>query len=97
MFSRLVTERRLTPRRNGSGTAYGRLALAAAVRVIARVHDGTADGGTYAHVTGFTRFAYADDFVFQIAHLTDGRLAGNEHVSHFAAGHFPVSYTHLRG
>lgn len=88
MLSGLVTERGLTPRRYGAGTADRRFSLAAAMRVIARVHDDAADGRADSHMTGFPCLSDADDLMFEISDLTDRRFARRENVSHLAAGHF---------
>ena len=51
------------------------LALAAAVRVIARVHDCAAYRGFDTHVARLARFTEADDLVFDVADLADRRPA----------------------
>ena len=49
----------------------GALALAAAVGVVIRVHDGTADGGTPAHVALATGLTDVDVGVVDVADLAD--------------------------
>ena len=66
----------------------GRFTFTAAVRVIVGVHDRTAHRRTGTEVTGLTRFAHADDLVFEISDLTDRRLASHGNESHFAGRHF---------
>ena len=73
----------------------GSSAFAAAVRVIARVHYRTSDGGSDTHVSRLTCFTYSDDFVVEVAYLSDSRLALNRNVSHFAARHFKSSHSVL--
>ena len=53
----------------------GRLALTTTVGVIAGVHNGTADGGTDALVTGLTGLTNLDGVVLVVTNLTDGSLA----------------------
>ena len=50
----------------------GRLALAAAVRMVARVHDDAADLGPQAHVAGAPGLAEVLVLVVQVRHLADG-------------------------
>ena len=59
-------------------------AFAAAVRVIAGVHDDASDGGTDTEISRLAGLAESDDFVFEVAYLTDCCFAGQENVSHFA-------------
>ena len=66
----------------------GRFALAAAVRVIARVHYGTSYGRSDTQMSGLTCLTYSHDFVIEVAYLTDSCLTLNRNVSHFAAGKF---------
>ena len=65
----------------------GRLAFAAAVRVVVGVHDRAADGGTGTEVARLARLADADDLMLDVADLTDGRaaLCGDE--AHLARRH----------
>ena len=84
--SGLVTECGLAPRSNRSGTADRRLTFTTAVGVIVGVHDGTANGGTEAHVTGATRFTELDVYGIDVADLTDGCFAAEGNESNFTAG-----------
>ena len=68
--------------------AHRRLAFAASMRVVVGVHNRAADSRTYAEVSCLAGFAHADDFVFEVAYLTDCRLAFKRNQSHFARGHF---------
>ena len=54
--------------------------------VIVGVHDGTANGGTEAHVTGTACFTELDVDGVDIAYLTDGCLAAEGDEADFAAG-----------
>src|SRR5690606_20966 len=63
-----------------------RLALAAAVRVVHRVHDRTAHRGTASQPTGTPGFALVDQFVILVAHGADGRAAFFQHAADFAGG-----------
>ena len=64
----------------------GRFAFAAAVRVIHRVHNRTADFRTLTEISRLTRFTEGYDFVLYVTYLTDRRAAFQRNVSHFAAG-----------
>src|SRR5690348_6263494 len=70
----LITLRRLAPRRHRV-TAAGRLAFAAAERVIHRVHRHTANVRTLAEPAAAPRLADRDVLVIEVADLTDGRDA----------------------
>ena len=63
-----------------------RLALAAAVRVIAGVHNRTANGRTNALVTGLTCLTELDGVMLDIADLTDCRLAVKADLSYLTGG-----------
>lgn len=63
------------------------LALATAVRVVDRVHDGTADGRAHVHVTLTAGLADDDIGVIGVADLTDGGAAGNEDAAHLGGRH----------
>ena len=41
------------------------------LRVVVRVHDRTADGGTDTEVTGLARFTYTDNLVFEITYAEE--------------------------
>ena len=62
LVSRLITESGFAPRCNGRRTAYRGFAFTAAVRVIARVHDGTAHRRANALVARLTGFAELDAY-----------------------------------
>ena len=69
--SRLIAECGLAPRSAGTGSADRALALTAAVRVVVRVHDGAADGGSPAEVTAAACLTDLDILVVNVADLTD--------------------------
>ena len=71
----LVTQSRLAPRSDRTGTTDGGAALAAAVGMVIRVHDGTANGGTPAHVALTTGLTDVDVGVVDVADLADAGLA----------------------
>ena len=81
MFACLVAHGGFAPRGDRAGTAHRALALAAAVGVVAGVHDGTADGGPPAHVALAAGFADVHILVIDIAHLTDGGDAVYRHIA----------------
>ena len=62
---------RLAPRRHRTGMANRRLAFAAAVRVVVRVHDGAADRRADAHVAGTAGLADVDVLMVDVADLAD--------------------------
>src|SRR4051794_2813659 len=66
----------LTPRADRV-TATGGLALATAVRVVARVHHDTTDGGALALPAHPAGLAPVDVALFGIADLADGRAAAH--------------------
>ena len=69
----------------GSGGVV--LALAAAVRVVDGVHDGTTDGRTHVHVTVTTGLADHDVAVLGVAHDANGGAAGEKDAAKLAGGH----------
>ena len=71
----LVAQRRLAPRSDGARTSDRGLALAAAVRVVAGVHDGAADGGPPAHVALAAGLADLDVGPVGVAYLANGGLS----------------------
>ena len=82
----LVTQSRLTPRGDRAGTADRGLAFTTTVRVIARVHDGTANLRSPAHVAlaaGLTDLLVG---VVDVTDLTDGGHAVHRNVAHFGGG-----------
>src|ERR1039457_2802264 len=67
-------------------TAAGGFALAAAMRVIHRVHRNAAVVGHLAQPTLASGFAEGNIFVIQVAHLADGGHAFERHAADFARG-----------
>jgi len=82
--SGLVTESGLAPRGNRAGSADGGLAFAAAVGVIAGVHDRTADRRSPTHVTFTAGLTDFDVFMVEVTDLTDGSHAGSGDVAKLA-------------
>ena len=66
--------------------ANRRLAFAAAVRVVVRVHDGAADGRADAHVTGTAGLADVHVLVVDVADLADDCGAVHTDETDFAGG-----------
>ena len=62
------------------------LAFAAAVRVIVRVHDGTADGRADTHMTGTAGFADVDVLMVKVTDLADNCCAVHADQTNFAGG-----------
>ena len=89
----LVTHCGLTPRRNRGRTSDGGLAFTTAVRVVARVHDGTADCRADTHMTLLTCFTDLDILMLEVADLTDCRLAVEGNESYLAGGKSYLSGT----
>src|SRR5205823_2411253 len=85
--ARLVSLGRLTPGGDRMGVALAALALAAAVRVIDRVHGKAAHGGAPALPAVPAGLADADDLVLGVAELADGGPALEEHAPHLGRGH----------
>src|SRR5438045_9025357 len=73
--ARALAERGHAPRGDRMTAALG-LALAAAVRVVDRVHRRAADGGTLAQPPAATGLAAGEVAVVDVAHLSDGGAAG---------------------
>src|SRR5205085_2770668 len=90
VLARLVAARRLAPGRDGVASARS-LALAAAVRVIHRVHRHAADVRAYAVPARAPGLAVGDVLVLDVADLTDGRVADDGHAPYLARRH-----AHLR-
>ena len=86
MLARLVTKSGLAPRGNRAGLADRALALAAAVRVVAGVHDAAAYRRADAHVTLAACFTDLDVCVVDVADLTDGGFRVHRDQANFAAG-----------
>src|SRR5439155_24747962 len=82
---RALAERRHAPRRHRVAAAL-RLALAAAVRVVDRVHRAAADGGALALPAAAAGLAARDVLVVDVADLADGRAAREGHAAHLARG-----------
>ena len=74
-----------------TGTADRSAALTTTVRMVVGVHDGTADGGTDAHVTLPTGLADVHVLVIQVAHLTDAGGAVGTDVANLAGGQTDLS------
>ena len=91
LLSGLVTQSRLAPRGNRSGTTDRSLALAAAVRVIVRVHYASAYCRTDAHVSLAAGLTDCYELVLEVADLTDGSSALHADLSYFSGRE-----THLR-
>src|SRR5437764_3636268 len=90
VLARLVAARRLAPGRDGVPPARS-LPLAAAVRVVNRVHRDAADVRAYAVPARAPGLAVGDVLVLDVAHLADGRVADDGHAPHLARRH-----AHLR-
>ena len=87
----------LAPRRHRAGTTDRALALAAAVGVVAGVHDGTADGGPPTHVTLAASLTDLNVLVLDVADLADGGHALGTDVTHLAGGEADLSHAVLLG
>src|SRR5438132_11396570 len=74
LLARAITERRHAPRRHGVTSGRGR-ALAAAVRVVDRIHRGAARLRPDAQVTLASRLADLDVLVLGVADRADRRAA----------------------
>src|SRR5262249_54361153 len=83
--TRALAERRHSPRCHRV-TAALRLALAAAVRVVDRVHRRAADCGALAEPAATAGLPAGDIAVVDVAHLPDGGAAGKQHPSHLTRG-----------
>src|SRR5712691_258107 len=81
--ARALAERRHAPRGDRVAPAL-RLTLAAAVRVVDRVHGGAAHRGTLAFPAATAGLAPVDVLVVDVADLADGRAARNRHAAHLA-------------
>src|SRR5262249_28028685 len=82
-LARAVAERGNAPRGHGVATR-GRRALAAAVRVVDRVHRRAARLRAHAHVALAARLADLDVLVIGVADHTDGRAALGADHAHLA-------------
>src|SRR5262249_32904658 len=81
--ARALAECRHAPRGDRMPAAL-RLALAAAVRVVDRVHRGAAHGRALALPAAAPRLAARDVLVVDVADLADGRAGGERHSAHLA-------------
>src|SRR5881275_257831 len=90
VLARLVAARRLPPGRHGVTTTRS-LALAAAVRVVNRVHRDAADVGPDAVPARAPGLAVRDVLVLDVADLADGRVADDGDAPNLARRH-----AHLR-
>src|SRR5436190_18491786 len=79
------TERRHAPWRHRMAAAL-RLALAAAVRMVDRVHGGAADGRALAAPAATAGLAAGDVLMVDIADLADGRPARQRNAAHLTRG-----------
>src|SRR5437868_2697424 len=85
LAARALSERRDSPRRHRMAAAF-RLALAAAVRMVHRVHGGAAHGRTLAAPAAAARLAARHVLVVDVADLAHGRSAGEGDAPHLARG-----------
>src|SRR6266516_3945382 len=85
LAARALAERRHAPGRHRMAAAL-RLALAAAVRMVDRVHRGAADGRALAAPAATAGLAVGDVLVVDIADLADGRPARQRTAAHLARG-----------
>src|SRR5215831_2128865 len=76
----------LSPGGDGMGIALARLALPAPVRVIHGVHRQAAHGGSDSKPTASARLSEADDFVVDVAQLSDGGAAVDQDFAHRPRG-----------
>ena len=86
MLSGLQTESRLAPRSARTRTADRCLSFTASMRMIVRVHNGTADGRTNAHMTDSSCFSVIDKVVVAVADNTDRCSAVQADHSHLSGG-----------
>src|SRR3954454_13394955 len=83
LLAHALAERRHAPRCDWVATAL-RLTLAAAVRMVDRVHRRPADGGTLALPAAAAGLADGHVLVVDVTDLPDRRAAGQRHAAHFA-------------
>ena len=93
----LVTQSRLAPRSDRTGTTDGGAALAAAVGMVVGVHDGATDGGTPTHVALTASLTDVDVGVVDVADLADAGLAVQLHQTILAAGQTDLGGVALLG
>ena len=84
LVARLVTERGLAPRGYRARTAYRGLALAAAVRMVVRVHNYAAHGRTDASVAGAACLAQVYVLLVYVGDLTYRSHAFNSYIANLA-------------
>src|SRR5437763_2661843 len=84
LLARAIAERRLAPRRDRMAPRRGR-ALAAAVRVVDRVHRGSARLRPLAQVARPPGLADRDVLVLDVPDRSDGRPAVDRDHAHLAA------------
>ena len=82
----LVAKSRFAPRSNRAGTANRRFAFTAAVRVVVRVHNRTANGRAPTHVALTARFTDLHVLMVNVADLADGGHAVDTDVAQLAGG-----------
>src|SRR6476620_6347554 len=86
----VLAARALAERGNAPGgdrmPAALRLALAAAVRMVDRVHRRSADGRALPLPAAPARLAAGDVLVVDVSDLPDGRAAGQRNAAHLARG-----------
>src|SRR5512143_132674 len=78
-------------------TSTGRLALAATVRVVDRVHDDTADGRALALPAHAAGLAPVDVRLLGVADLADGRAASRVDVADFPGRHAQLGHRPVLG
>ena len=77
----LISKSRFAPRSNRSGTSDRRFTFTTTVRMVAWVHNRTANGRSPAHMTFSAGFTDADIFVVDIADLSNGSNAVYRNIS----------------
>src|ERR1051326_8796835 len=82
VFTRLVSARRLAPRRHRI-TAAGSFSFTAAVRVVHRIHRHATHVRANSFPTGTTSLTQRNIFVLDITNLPNGRATFNRHAPHF--------------
>src|SRR5690606_19429707 len=81
LLTSACSQRWFAPRCDRAGHTNGRLAFAAAVGMVHRVHGHTAYMGSSPQVPGTSGFADDHVLVLHVAHLADGGTAGLQHHS----------------
>ena len=93
--SGLVAKSRLAPRSYRAGTSNRGLTLTTTVRVVVRVHYGTANSRTNAEVTSSTSLTEVNVLVVEVRNGTDRSHAVDCNVSQLAAGKTDKSHAVL--